>query len=93
MSILDRSLPGTTRDPLYPDTDGFTMVETATGKRLPTEEEYAEEIEEATRRAEVALREADQAKREAEAGRQRVAELEAELARLRASLPPRDREH
>lgn len=27
MSILDRSLPGTTRDPLYPDTDGFMMVE------------------------------------------------------------------
>lgn len=28
MSILDRPLPGTTRDPLYPDTDGFSMVET-----------------------------------------------------------------
>jgi Uma2 family endonuclease len=27
MSILDRSLPGTTRDPLYPDDDGFSMVE------------------------------------------------------------------
>lgn len=26
MSILDRT-PGTTRDPLYPDTDGFSMVE------------------------------------------------------------------
>lgn len=73
---------------LIPEDELLRLVDPETGKSLPTEEEYAEEIEEAMRGTEQARREADQAKSEAEASRRRVIELEAELARLRASLPP-----
>ena len=53
------------------------LIDAATGKRLLTE------AEEATERADRAMAEADRAMAEAEAGRRRVAELEAELRRLR----------
>ena len=50
------------------------LVDPATGKPLPTEEEYAEELEEA--------------QRQVEAERRRADDLQAELARLRASKSP-----
>lgn len=75
---------------LVADDELLRLVNPATGEPLPTEEEYAEEMEQAIRRMEHAQREASQAKNEAEVERQRAALLEAELARLRASLPPGD---
>jgi Uma2 family endonuclease len=75
---------------LVPVDELLRLVNPGTGDPLRTEEECAEEIEEATRRAEQAQHEASQAKSEAETERQRAAELEAELARLRASLRPLD---
>jgi Uma2 family endonuclease len=72
---------------LVPEDELLRLVDPATGKPLPTEEEYAEELDEAKRRAEEALREADQAKSEAEAERRRSAMLQTELDRLRASQP------
>lgn len=66
------------------------LVDPATGKRLPTEEELDEEAQQASLargEAKKAKREADRAKREAKAATQRAADLEAELARLRGLAP------
>ncbi|HVX15142.1 MAG TPA: Uma2 family endonuclease [Pirellulales bacterium] len=58
--------------------DGYLLrlVDPATGKPLPTEEEYADE--------------AAKARREADAAHRQVEMLEAELERLRAGRPPSD---
>ena len=71
------------------------LIDPASRQPLPTDEEYAEQIAEAQRIAAEAERTASEAertaaaaKREAEAERRRAATLEAELARLRALLPP-----
>jgi hypothetical protein len=57
------------------------IVDPATGTRLPTREEYQEQLK-------VTRQEAKRAKREAADERHRSAALEAENARLRALLPP-----
>lgn len=78
------------------------LTDLRTGNRLPTLQELAEKAskaenakdraEKATRRAEEARRRAEEAtadeQREVEAQRKRVAELEAELARLRETQTP-----
>jgi Uma2 family endonuclease len=85
------------------------LVDPASGKALPTEEEYVEQLAKAKRAAREAKRVAAaekraaaaakqaaakaeraeaKAKREAKAERRRAEDLAAELARLRASLPP-----
>jgi Uma2 family endonuclease len=63
------------------------LIDPATGAPLPTDEEQAEELFLAERRAEDAAREANEARREAEIERRWSAKLEAELARLRAARP------
>lgn len=66
------------------------LIDPATGKRLPTDEELADEAQQATlarREAKKAKRQAAKAKGELQAAKQRAAELEAELARIRG-LPP-----
>jgi hypothetical protein len=70
---------------LLADGNLLRLVDPATGKPLPTEEEYADE-------AATAQREAADARREADAANRRAAMLEAELERLRAALPPPDAE-
>lgn len=77
---------------LVPEDELPRLVDSATGKPLRTEEEYAEELEQALREADRAKSEANRAKRETEAERRRAAELEAEIARLRASLSPRQQD-
>ena len=70
------------------------LIDPATGKPLPTDEELAEEAQQASlarKEAKKAKREAEKAKREADNAKRRVAELEAELARLRGSRPAGDR--
>lgn len=64
------------------------VVDPATGEWLPTREEYEQQIELARRDALEAQSNAAEAQREAEAERRRAASLEAEIARLRAMLPP-----
>lgn len=85
------------------------VVDPATGHRLPTGEEYQEQLKLARREARKAKRAAAEARRnaadiqrqealaqlkaaeaqnEVEAQRRRATELEAEIARLRALLPP-----
>lgn len=71
------------------------LIDPATGKALPTEDEYIEQIARAKRAAAKAKRDAATAKRaeatakrEADIQRRRAAELEAELVRLRTQLPP-----
>lgn len=59
------------------------LVDPATGTRLPTDEELAEEAQQAS----LARKEAKKAKREAGKAKRRAAWLEAELARLRHDRP------
>ena len=64
------------------------VIDPKTERRLPTGEEYQEELKLARSEARKAKQAAKVAESEAEIQRRRTAELEAEVARLRAMLPP-----
>ncbi|HQU41969.1 MAG TPA: Uma2 family endonuclease [Pirellulales bacterium] len=64
---------------LVVDDELLRLVDPATGAAIPTEEESAEQLDEALRRAEEAQREAEQAKSEAEQAKSEVEQAKSEV--------------